>query len=115
MELYIFKLVIAVLLLLAIFTTVLLTRWKKERWFFGLFFLWVGIAMILPVKLSPKLDFSVIRDSMVGIWLFIFAGIAFAVLTIMAVICSVKKRKKAAGDQNGMALKGQKSARKAAV
>lgn len=67
MELYIFKLVIAVLvLLLAIFTTVLLTRWKKERWFFGLFFLWVGIAMILPVKLSPKLDFSVIIDSIVS-------------------------------------------------
>lgn len=83
-----------VLLALAVVSYVLLARWKKKRWMFGLVFLWVGLAVALPSKIAIEGSLLAYLGYEFGRLFFYFAAVAFLIVGVVELVlfCENKNR-----------------------
>lgn len=88
-----------VLLALAIVSELLLGRWKKKRWMFGLVFLWAGLAVALPSKIAIEGSLLAYLGYGFGILLFYFAAVAFLIVGVVELVLFLRQRKQAVREE----------------
>lgn len=88
-----------VLLALAVVSYILLARWKKKRWMFGLVFLWAGLAVALPSKIAIEGSLLAYLGYGLGSLLFCFAAVAFLIVGVVELVLFLRKRKQAVREE----------------
>ena len=89
-----------VLLALAVVSYVLLARWKKKRWMFGLVFLWAGLAVALPSKTAIEGSLLAYLGYEFGRLFFYFAAVAFLIVGIVELVLFLRKQKQTGSTPN---------------